>query len=352
MTTQGYIITDSAIYFAQETVLGTAATVMKSAVGATTYDLEQVKDTIEGVPMIGRGYWKFEDLSAGISDNWSVSGWGSLTQLGAFIASLCSGVKGSSTTLATTGFTHPYTTNAKNSTKKYFTICVIENQSSSGVGLRKIFVRDCVASSVVINIVSKQAFTFEARGYGLNSGPGAASGISFSFNNNLNVPSIANAANAITYPDFFPDGFCSNSLVLTYTATLAYGPNCIGGEEASDIVIKDARWTVAGSGIADSNFATFNDEVNYGGTPPANVSAQKSKPRMGTLNIVLVSDDIITDSDPETNFSIEFDFPQMQYTSSKFGDGDVRMGNWNAKSSDSNMTITINNDLSSANMTL
>jgi hypothetical protein len=353
MSTQGYVITDSAAYAALQSGFGVAAPTMKGAVGITDYDVEPVKDTIEAVPMLGRGYWKFQDLPAGVSVNWSLNGWGSLTQLAAFIATFCSGLKGSSTTLATTGFSHPYTMNTKNASKKYMTLAIIENEASAGVGLKKIFVRDCVASSVVINIVSKQAFTFEARGYGINMGPGASSGISYSFNNNLHVPDISNPTNAITYPEFFPDGFCSNQLTLTYTATLAYGPNCIGSVEASDIIIKDARWTVAGSGIADDNFAEFDDQVNYGTDTPGNDTSQLTAAlKTGELSIELVSDDVIADSDPATNFSIVFDFPDMQFTSSKFGTGDVRMGNWNAKSFDSNMTITVNNDISSASMTL
>lgn len=350
---QGYVITDSAVYFAQQSGFGTPATTMKGAVGLTEYDIEPVKDTIEGVAMLGRGYWKFQDIPAGVSVNWSISGWGSLTQLAAFIASLCSGVKGATSTLATTGFSTVYTMNTHNSTKEYFTLAVIENEASAGVGLKKMFVRDCVASSVVINIVSKQAFTFEARGNGINMGPGAATGISYSFNNNLHVPDISNPANAITYPSFVPTGFCSNSIVLTYTATLAYGPNCIGSVEASDIIIKDARWTAAGSGIADDNFATFDNEVNYGTDTPGNDTSQLTAAlKTGDLNIEVVSDDIIASSSPATNFGIVFDLPDMQFTSSKFGTGDVRMGNWNAKSFDSNMTITVNSDLSSANMTL
>jgi hypothetical protein len=282
-----------------------------------------------------------------------VVGWGSLTQLGAFIATCCSGIKGTTTVLATSGFSTPYTMNTKNSTKKYLTIAEIENETSAGVGLLKRMVRDAVAGNCRITIVSKQAFTFEISGTGINEGPGAASGITYSFNSNLHVPDISNSANALTYPSIMPSGFCSSQVNLTYSANLTYGPNCIGSVEPSDILIDNARWTVDGQGIADTNFASFYKSVNYGTTSPAaNTSALTAALATGALTIALVSDDIIASSSPATPFGITFYFPDMQYTSANFTGNNPRMGQWTAKSYNANMTITVNNDLSSASMAI
>jgi hypothetical protein len=350
---QGYILPDSSIYMALQSGFGVPATTLKGAMGITSYDITPNKDTIEGVAMLGAGYWRGQDIPAGVTVNWRVTGWGSLTQLAGFIANCCSGLKGTTTVLATTGFTHPFTMTARNNTKKYMTLAIVENETSAGVGLLKAMLRDCVAANVAITIQSKQAFTFEASGQAINEGPGAASGITYSFNSALHVPNISSAANVLTYPSIFPAGFCSTQLNLTYSANLAYGPNCIGAVEASDILVDNARWKVAGSGIADTNFASFYKSVNYGTTSPAaNTSALTAALPTGALTILLASDDIIASSSPATPFSIQFYFPDMQYTSAKFSGASPRMGEWTSKSFNSTSTITANNDLSSASMAL
>jgi hypothetical protein len=350
---QGYILPDSSLYVAVQSAFGTPATTLKGAMGITDYEITHNKDTIEGVAMLGTGIFRNQDIPTGVTVSWRVTGWGSITQLGSLLAWAGQGVKGTTTVAGTTGFSHPHTMNTKNSTKKYGTLAIVENETSAGVGLLKEFLRDAVASNLNVNIVSKQAFTFEITGSAINVGPGAASGISYSFNSALHVPNISNPANAITYPSIFPAGFCSTQLNLTFAADVSYGPNCIGSVEASDILIGQARWSVSGSGIADTNFASFYKSVNYGTTSPsANTSAMTAALPTGALTIALVSDDIIASSSPATPFGITFYFPDMQYTSANFTGNNPRMGQWTAKSYNANMTITVNNDLSSASMAI
>jgi hypothetical protein len=350
---QGYILPDSSLSFAIQSGFGVPATTLKSAMGITDYDIKLNKTTIKGVPMLGRGYWRGQDIPTGVTVDWRVKGWGSITELGAFLAACASGVKGTTTVLATTGFSTPFTMNAKNNSKKYMTLAVIENETSAGVGLLKEMVRDAIAANVAITIQSKEAFTFEASGQAINEGPGAATGISYGFNTALHVPNLSNPATTITYPSIFPSGFCSTQLNLAYSAELAYGPNCIGSVEASDILVGAASWALSGQGIADTNFASAYKSINYGTTSPAaNTSAGVATLQPGAITMLLVSDDIIASSSPTTPFSIQFYFPNMQYTMAHLTGASPRMGEWAADSFDSAMTITENNDLSSASMTL
>jgi hypothetical protein len=350
---QGYTLADSALYVALQSDLSTPATSLKGGMGITNYEIKLAKDSVEGVPMLGAGIWRGQDIPTGVTVTFRIQGWGSLTQLAALIAWACQEVKGSSTTLATTGFTHPYTANTKNNSKKYATLAIIENETSAGVGLLKEMVRDAIASSVNIVIRSKEAFTFDISGSAINEGPGAASGISYSFNSALHVPNLSNPGTTITYPSIFPSGFCSTQLNLSYAANVTYGPNCLGSVEASDILIDSPRWTLSGQGIADTNYASTYKSINYGTTSPsANTSAGSAVLQTGAITILLVSDDIIASSSPPTPFSIQFYFPDMQYTMAQLTGTNPRLGEWAAKSFNSGMTISIANDLSSASMAI
>lgn len=350
---QGYVIQDNGFYPAAQSAFNTQATTFKTALGYTEYDVRPAKTTKEGEAYLGNGAWRGQDIPLGVTVKWSVNGQGSLTQVMAFVAIACSGVKGTSTTLATTGFTHPYTMNTHNSTKKYMTLAFVENESSAGSGLKTIMVKDAIASNVQITAQSGQTYGFTASGEAISMGPGAAS--TFSLNNVLHIPDLTNAASVITYPSFFPVGFCSTQFNMNYTADLSYGPNCIGSPTASDINFSNPRWTVDGAGIADTNFSQFFDTVWYDSTSPGSTANEiKAKLQSGALDIVLTSDDIIPSSSPATPFSVEFNFPTMQFVDAYFtGNGtSTRMGNWQAKSYGSGTTININNDLSSASMTI
>lgn len=350
---QGYTLPDNGFYFAIQSAFGSQATTLKGADGIIDYEIDQIKDTIEGVAHLGSGFWTGQDIPVGVKVSWSVTFLCSVTQLVEFLAACSQMVKGTTTTLATTGFSHPHTTNAKNATKKYMTLAFVENESSIGVGAPRIMLRDAVASGCEVTIQSGQFFQVKASGGAISSGPGATS--SFSFNAGFHIPDISNTANVLTYPSFVPVGFCSTQLNLSYSASLAYAPNCIGSPVASDIVISKPRWQVSGSGIADSNFATFHSYVNYGTASPANdTSQQTALLQSGALEIKVVSDDAIPSSSPVTPFSVDFLFPDMQYTSAKFtGSGDnARMGEWVAKTFNHNMTLTAGNDLSSASMAI
>lgn len=351
MTTQGYTIQDNDFLFASQSGFGVQATTLKGALGITNATVKQNKTTIEGEAFLGSGIWRGQDIPTGVTVDWSAEGWGSLTQIMAFVATACSGVKGTTTALATSGFSTPYTMNARNNSKKYMTLAFVENETSTGSGLKRIMVRDCIAARVEITAQSGQAFKFKASGQGISMGPGATS--TFSFNSALHVPNLSNPANIITYPSFFPAGFCSNQFNMTYDVNLQYGPNCIGSPTASDITIDNARWTVDGSGIADTNFSSFFDSVNYGTASPTNDTSQSSaKLQSGTLDIVVVGDEIIASSSPATPFSAEFNFPAMQFIMADFQGDRPRMGVWQAKSSTSGAVLTINNDLSSASMVI
>jgi hypothetical protein len=349
---QGYVLQDDSFYFATQSGFGVPATTFKGALGITSYEVTPAKTTIEGVPFLGSGIWRGQDIPTGATVNWRVEAWGSLTQIMALVATLCSGVKGTTTTLATTGFSTPYTMNGKNSSKKYSTLAFVESEGGTpGAGLKRITVRDAIAGNVVVTAQSGQVFSIVATGTAISMGPGAVS--TFSFNNNLHVPNLSNPANVITYPSFFPAGFCSTQFNMTYNVDLAYGPNCIGSPIASDILIDNARWTVEGSGIADTNFSSFHDSVWYGtASPAADTSQLTAKLQSGALDIVIVSDDIIASSSPTTPFSTEFNFPTMQFTDAKFTGDRPRMGTWQAKSYGSATVITVNNDLSSASMVI
>jgi hypothetical protein len=350
---QGYTLSDNGFYFAIQSGFGTQATVLKGADAMLDYEVDQMQDNLDGVAHLGSGFFLGQDVPSGVKVNWRVTFQGSITQVIEFLAACVQMNKGTTTAAGTTGFSHPHSTNNRNSTKKYMTLAFVENETSTGTGTPRIMVRDAVASSCNITIQSGQYFRVEASGGAITSGPGATS--TFSFNSNFHIPNISNSANVVTYPTFVPVGFCSTQLNLAYSANLAYAPNCIGSPLASDIVLTGPRWTVSGSGIADSNFATFHSYVKYGtASPTANANQQVAKLQSGALDILLNSDDIIASSSPPTPFSIEFTFPDMQYSDAKFtGDAsNVRMGEWVAKSNKSAMTMIAINDLSSASMAI
>jgi hypothetical protein len=348
---QGYSLQDNGFYFAIQSAFGSQATTLKGADGLIDYEVQQVKDTLEGVAHLGSGFWRGQDIPTGVKVTWKVTFQGSVTQVISFMAACTQMIKGTSTALATTGFTHPHTANTHNTTKKYMTLAFVENETSTGVGTPRIMVRDCVAATCNVTIQSGQFFQVEATGSGISSGPGASS--SFSFNNAFHIPNISNPANVVTYPSFVPVGFCSTQINLAYSATLEYGPNCIGSPYASDIILSNPRWQMSGSGIADSNFATFHSYVNYGtATPTANTSQQTATMQTGAMEVLLVSDDSIPSSSPATPFSVDFYFPDVQYITAELTGTTVRMGNWTSKTYNHAMTLAAANDLSSASMAI
>lgn len=354
-TAQGYVVQDSGFYFAKQSVKGTNATTFKGGIGVASYTVEPVRVVTRGVAMLGTGTWRGQQIGTSTSLTWRVSGWGTMRQLSAFLTAM--GVKGSSTTLATSGFTHPITMNTRNRTKKYLSLAFVEGETAVGTGLLKHILRDCIIASAVFTLVGNQAFTFELNGLAINEGPGATGGgVTFSFTEtlaDLHTPNFSNSLNAITYPSFVATAFCTTSLTITYSADLSLGPNCLGTSEPSDIYTDNESWSFKGAAIAETNYMDFYRLVNYGTTTPGNDTSQLTAAiKSGAFNILVNSDDIIPSSSPATNYSIAFNFPNVQFTKAILSPGTPVTGEYEAETFDSAANIAIGNDLSSASQTI
>lgn len=354
-TAQGYVLADSNFYPANQSGKGVDVTTFKSGIGITSYTVEPVRVVTRGVAMLGTGTWRGQQIGTSTSLTWRVSGWGAMRQLSAFLTMM--GVKGTSTVLATTGFKHPVTMNTHNRTKKYKSLAFVEGETAVGVGLLKHILRDSIIASAVFTLVGNQAFTFEINGLAINEGPGATGGsVTFGFTEtlaDLHTANFSNSLNAITYPSFVVTPFCTTSLTLTYSADLTLGPNCFGTSEPSDIFVDNESWSFKGAAISDANYTDFYRLVNYGTLTPGNNTSQLTAGiKAGSFNILVNSDDIIPSSSPPTNYSLEFNFPNVQFTKAIITPGTPVMGDWEAETFDSAANINISNDLSSANQTI